>query len=77
MEKSPDILSGLFCMRCLGITAVLPHVLMLKLIIIVLGLGNVLSPDEFRIRNLSGRRYKPIELFYVRNLLHNLINKAK
>lgn len=40
-------------MHRLGITAVLPHVLMLKRIIIVLGLGNVLFPDEFRIRNLS------------------------
>lgn len=40
-------------MHCLGITAVLPHVLILKLIIIVLGLGNILFPDEFRIRKLS------------------------
>jgi len=34
IEKSPDILSGLFVFRDLGITPVVPHVLVLVLIVV-------------------------------------------
>jgi hypothetical protein len=48
-EKSPIILIGLLRIGDLGITPVVPHILMLKLIIIVFSLGNFLFPDELNI----------------------------
>jgi hypothetical protein len=48
-EKSPIILIGLFRIGYLGITPVVPHILMLKLIIVVFSFGNVLFPVELNI----------------------------
>ena len=48
-EKSHIRMIGLLRIGDLGITAVVPHILMLKLIIIVFSLENFLLPDELNI----------------------------
>jgi hypothetical protein len=63
-EKSPNVLLGLFYIHGLDPTPVKSHVLMGKLIIIVLGLGNVLFPVKHRI----GHHYtiqKPIYTLFI------------
>ena len=48
-KETPTSCRGFFVFQCLDTTPVISHILMLKLIIVVLSLGNVLSPDVFNI----------------------------
>ncbi|MCV2452925.1 hypothetical protein, partial [Acinetobacter johnsonii] len=48
-KETPTSCRGFFVFQCLDTTSVISHILMLKLIIVVLSLGNVLSPDVFNI----------------------------
>ena len=48
-KETPTSCRGFFVFQCLDITPVISHILMLKLIIVVLSLGNVLFPDLFNI----------------------------